>query len=143
MQSTSISEKRIFSTLRAANFGPTPLTRKRLWAWQQMWRSVYSIRFHENKGKWILGDYDWHVFSHAYYPCRVGNEAWDHVSAIQTVEFVVASAWKRQSFGFDCWGKPDKALSFGVDILVAPPSLDWTIAFTHSPGTHGPYFAER
>lgn len=39
------------------------MNKRQRWEFQQRWREVYAARLHAKTGKWILGDFDWHLFT--------------------------------------------------------------------------------
>jgi hypothetical protein len=122
---------------------PIELPKKQVWAWQQKWRSVFCRVLHDATGKWIRGEYDWHVFSFGYCACDTGDHAWRRFDLLEPCVFVVLSAWSQLNFGFQCYGKPPASLDVGADIIVAADTFAWTMLLTRSPLEHGPYFAER
>jgi hypothetical protein len=88
-----------------------------------------------------LLDFEWHVFSYNHRAAKTGDHARNAYRRINACDFVVLSGEARQTFGFRCHGKPPD-LSGRTDILVAPTTMTWTMAFTHEQPTLGPYFAE-
>lgn len=116
------------------------LTTPEVWTWQQQWREVFARELHAATGKWVLRQYDWHVFSFGHHRHVAGNRARDTYRAIAPCSFLVLGADGRYTFGFRCDGKPPEWSVSGIDIVVAPPSMEWTMAFTHE-GQCGPYFA--
>ncbi|NVB81623.1 MAG: DUF4275 family protein [Kofleriaceae bacterium] len=132
---------KIHDVLVAGGCAPVELTDKEVWSWQKRWREVFARGLHAATGKWVLHEFDWHVFSYEHHPYVTGDRAWNAYRAIEPCSFIVISAYAHETFGFQCEGKPPERLKRDIDILVAPTTLDWTMAFTHE-GHCGPYFAE-
>ena len=134
--------KKVLDVLTHAGCGPVALSEQDVATWQQRWRTVFANGLHVATGEWVLHDFDWHVFSYNHHPSRTGDAARNEYRRRAWGSFAVLSADNRAAFGFHCEGKPPDRLS-GVDVIVAPPSLAWTMAFTHEEPVWGPYFAER
>lgn len=122
-----------------AQCDPVPLAAKAVWDWQRQWRQVYAAQLHAETGKWVHNGYDWHVFSFGKYEHVQGDRAWSAFRRIGSGPFLVLSADIQHTFGFSCNGTPTERLDSGIDIVVAPPSMEWTMAFNHE--HYGPYFA--
>jgi hypothetical protein len=135
------AETKIFNVLMLAGCAPVAMTDKDVWSWQHRWRSVFAKELHAATGKWVLHDFDWHVFSYEHHTSKTGDAAWNDYRRLAPGSFVVISSESRRTFGFSCDGKPSDQLEAGVDIIVAPQSLDWTMVFTHEKPVFGPYFA--
>jgi hypothetical protein len=118
---------------------PVALPDKEVWDWQRKWRHAYAGEIHAQTGKWMLGDYDWHVFSFGKCVHKQGDRAWSAFRRVEPGPFLVFSAQLRHTFGFCCDGMAPELLDCGIDIIVAPPSMEWTMAFNHE--RYGPYFA--
>lgn len=131
--------QRVFDILNAAGCGPAVLSDKEVWEWQQRWRAVYAKELHAETGEWTLKGFDWHVFSFDKHKYMQGDQAWSQFRRLAPCNFLVLSAYIYDTFGFSCDGKPPDRLEAGWDILVAPPSMDWTMSFNHE--RYGPYFA--
>lgn len=131
--------QRIESALREAGCAPVRLSDNSTWKHQQEWRQVYARNLHAERGAWTHNGFDWHVFTFEHYPYQRGHAAWEKYRALESGPFVVLSAEIRTTFGFRCTGKPPDDLDRKVDILVAPPSMQWTMTFDHE--AIGPFFA--
>ena len=134
----TLSQK-IESVLVESSCAPVRLSDKSVWRLQQEWRQVYARNLHAERGTWTHAGFDWHVFTFEHYPYQRGNGAWARYRALESGPFVVLSAEIRTTFGFSCTGKPPETLDRRVDILVAPPSMEWTMTFDHE--ALGPFFA--
>jgi hypothetical protein len=134
-------ETKIQNALIAASCAPVPLTDREVWSWQQRWRAVFAKELHNATGKWTFNGFDWHVFSFGHHESKTGDAAWADYRRLASCTFLVLSAEDRRTFGFSCNGKPPDRLKAGIDILVTPTSLEWTMVFTHEEPMHGPYFA--
>lgn len=133
--------KRILAILEAAGCKPEALTDDEIATWQRRWREIYAKELHAATGRWVHDDFDWHVFSWAHHAAKTGDEAWNEYRRREPCRFVVLGAYARDPFGFRCDGKPPERLKSHLEILVAPTSLAWTMAFTHEEPVLGPYFA--
>jgi hypothetical protein len=131
--------QKIFDILTAHSCAPVVLPDSEVWEWQQRWRALYARELHAETGKWTLNDFDWHVFSFDKHKHKQGDHAWSEFRRVPPCSFLVLSAYIHDTFGFTCDGKPPDRLEAGKDIIVAPPSLEWTMAFNHE--RYGPYFA--
>jgi len=127
--------------LREGGCDPVRLSDTQARHWQQEWRHVYARNLHVQHGTWTHNGFDWHVFSFNHYPSQRDNAAWAKYRTLEPGPFVVLSAESRVTFGFRCIGKPPETLDRKVDVLVAPPSMDWTMTFDHE--SMGPFFATR
>ena len=131
--------QKIESVLVAGQCEPNLLTDKEVWEWQQRWRLVYAAELHAETGKWVDDEFDWHVFCRGRHVHKQGDHAWSHYRRIEPGPFLVFSAYIHKTFGFSCNGKPPERLDRGIDIVVAPPTMEWTMTFDHE--RYGPYFA--
>jgi hypothetical protein len=134
-----VTTQKIEHILRTANCAPVALADKDVWGWQHEWRLAFAGQLHAETGKWIRGEYDWHVFSFGKCVHKHGDRAWSAYKRIEPGPFLVLSSYTHETFGFSCNGEPPDALDQGVDIVVASPSMEWTMAFNHE--RYGPYFA--
>lgn len=128
----------IETVLIDAGCDPVALPDKEVWSWQHVWRRVYAGTIHAETGKWMLGPFDWHVFSFDKCVHKAGERARSAYRRVEPGPFLVLSAYIHDTFGFTCTGQPPDSLDIGIDILVAPPSMEWTMAFNHE--RYGPYF---
>lgn len=135
------TENKILNVLAAAGCAPAALTDEDVEDWLKRWRAVFARQLHAATGQWVLHDIDWHVFSYEHHQANSGDAAWAEYRRLSLCSFVVISGDGRTRFGFACEGKPPDRLKAGVDIIVAPTSLDWTMVFTHEEPVFGPYFA--
>ena len=130
---------KIMDVLTAGGCGPMRLSNEEVWQWQQRWREVYAKELHAETGTWVHNEFDWHVFSFGKHRAKSGDAAWAEYRRLGACSFLVLSASTRDTFGFSCNGKPPERLKAGIDVLVAPPSMEWTMSFNHE--DYGPYFA--
>jgi hypothetical protein len=135
------SMDKIHNVLASAGCEPVQLADKEVWSWQQRWRAVYAKELHAAIGKWTFNGFDWHVFSFGHHESKTGDAAWVEYGRLEPCSFLVLSAEDRWTFGFSCSGKPPDRLKAGIDVLVTPTSLEWTMVFTHEEPACGPYFA--
>jgi hypothetical protein len=131
--------ERIFDILAAYGCAPTVLPDQEVWQWQQRWRAVYAKELHAETGKWTLSEFDWHVFSFGKHKHKQDDHAWSEYRRLAPCSFLVLSAYIHDTYGFSCSGRPTDRLEVGRDIVVAPPSMEWTMSFNHE--RYGPYFA--
>ncbi len=132
-------ESRVEAALAAAASVFEPLPSKQVWAWQTAWRQKFCRGLFEQTGHWTRGPFEWHVFSFGHHPCRSGAAALRAYRGLPPCEYLLLSAWSRRSFGYLCQG-PLPALDLQLDLIVAPLTTAWTMAFTHE-AAHGPFFA--
>lgn len=132
-------DKKIHNVLVLANCAPVALAEREVREWQQRWRQVYASELHAQTGKWTYNRFDCHVFSFDKHASKQGDGAWSEYRRLDACNFLVLSSDVEHTFGFSCTGKPPERLDRGIDIVVAPPSMEWTMAFNHE--HHGPYFA--
>lgn len=131
----------IEGALREGGCDPVRLSDTQVSHWQQEWRHVYARNLHAERGTWTHDGFDWHVFTFEHYPFQRGDAAWAAYRALRSGPFLVLSAELRVTFGFRCTGTPPEKLDRRIDILVAPPSMAWTMTFDHE--ALGPFFATR
>lgn len=135
--------KRILEVLTTDGCQPVELGADEVQSWLQRWRSVFARQLHAKTKLWVQGNLDWHVFSLGYHASLTADAARNAYRAVESSAFVVLGADVQKPFGFLCQGKPPERLKAGFDVLVAPTSLAWTMAFTHEEPVAGPYFANR
>lgn len=121
-----------------------PLSRSERDTWQQRWREAYAAGLYAATGKWKLGQFEWHVFSFQH--ARALN-------ALRAVNAYQAEAPQPVIVCPESLALPAVLLRGtrlpdfshrGADLLVAPPDLSWTMAFTHEESLDiGPYFSRR
>ena len=126
--------------LAASGCEPLELPDLEVLRWQESWRAVYAKELYAATHAWVLDNFDWHVFSYQKHASKAGDAAWSEYRRLEPCSFRVLSAYGKETFGFACDGKPPDRLNLGIDVLVTPISLAWTMAFTHE-GAYGPYFA--
>jgi hypothetical protein len=129
----------IETALVAAQCAPVALSDKEVWNWQQQWRRVYAGQLHAETGKWVEDEFDWHLFVRGRHVHKKGDAAWAAYRRLEPSPFLVLSAYIHKTFGFTCTGKPPERLDRGIDIVVAPQSMEWTMAFDHE--HYGPFWA--
>jgi hypothetical protein len=83
--------------------------------------------------------YLWHAFSSGAYPSVCREEAMRCYAEHTASELLVVSNDRRSAVLTDAL--PTRCNV--PDYLVFPPSLSWTMAFTHEDGWLGPYFAKH
>jgi hypothetical protein len=132
-------DKKIQNVLVLGECAPIALADKEVWEWQQRWREVYARELHAETGTWTYHGLDWHVFSFDKHPSKQGDRAWSEYRRLSACSFLVLSSDIQHTFGFSCTGKPPERLDRGIDIVIAPHSMEWTMAFNHE--HYGPYFA--
>lgn len=157
--------------LAACGGEQTPLSEIECRAWLKSWREVYAAGPHATTGQWILGGFDWHVFSFKHARALNGLRALAAYEAEQPKSLIVCPALAGRkvprladdraegepSGGQRSLGSPTAMPAVrleharlpafagqGADLLVAPPDLAWTMAFTHEESLGlGPYFSRR
>lgn len=132
-------EADIRERLQGKDFLARPLDRRAIWEWQQHWREIYARGLKDATGKWVPDGLDWHSFAGDYTESRSGFAAEREYMSVEPTDFIVVSGWSRKQFGFEATGQPPD-LNLGVDVLVFPCTLEWTMAYTHE-DDHGPFFA--
>ena len=72
-----------------------------------------------------------------------GHQAVQEYEALGNQDVVIVEE-SRSGAGFQCSGArlPDLT-ALQLDAYVFPESLQWTMAFTHESGVHGPFFTRR
>jgi hypothetical protein len=124
----------------------TELTKRIRWDREQQWRHVYAARLHAATGKWKWQDYDWHVFSYQHAKALSGAKAVAEYLRLEAPVLIVIpgehSYPRLPAFQLSATILPDFQGS-GLDVLVWPEGLNWTMAFTHEEGWCGPYFSRR
>lgn len=124
----------------------TELSNRNRWDREQQWRHTYAARLHAAKGKWKWQEYDWHVFSYQHTPSICGDKAVATYARLEAPLLIVIP--EAHSFP----SLPALQLSTaslpqlqgaGLDVLVWPDDLNWTMAFTHEASSCGPYFSRR
>jgi len=157
--------------LAACGGEQTPLSDAECRAWLQGWREVYAAGLHAATGQWRLGGFDWHVFSFKHARALNGLRALSAYKAEQPKSLIVCPALVGRriprltndrvegepSGGQRSLGSSNAMPAVrleharlpvfagrGADLLVAPPDLAWTMAFTHEESLDiGPYFSRR
>lgn len=143
------------------------------WSALERWRRVYARALHERTGKWQINGFDWHVFSFEHATAEEGSAALEdyrlqRASALLVLpedgrlpafqlngEYGPRRATKHlgRAAGQGQERPPKRALDgaalpdftgTALDVLVFPPDLAWTMAFTHEADASleiGPFFA--
>jgi len=121
-----------------------PLNQQEQWKLKQKWRENYSQGVKERTGKWIHNGFDWHAFSYGFATASSGEKAFAEYRAVCAKDFFVVPEDFSGQIGYRCYGisLPDLS-SLGDDLYVFPPSMEWTMAFTHEGPDIGPYFARK
>jgi hypothetical protein len=113
-------------------------TRQRL---MQAWRETFAHSVKSQTGKWVHLGYEWHAFSYDFSRSKRGARGLALYLA-QVVPEVYVVPESDTECAFVCRARA--FLDFSdcqTDILVFPPELDWTVAFTHEQPELGPYFS--
>jgi len=120
--------------------------RRSRWQQEQRWREVYAARLHASTGKWRWGQLEWHVFSFHHAPALEGTSAVEGYLQTLASELIVIPEQHSHPTLPAIHLSADRLPQFqdsGFDVMVWPPDLGWTMAFTHEEGSCGPYFARR
>lgn len=130
--------------LREAGASADEIPRKEAWALLQAWREIYCAPVHAATGRWVAGggaQCSWHTFSYEYFPCLKGRKAIAEYGAQPGGDFLVLTEGPLD-VALSCVGStfPDFT-GLVADVYVTPPSLEWTMVFTHEGEAFGPYFA--
>lgn len=110
----------------------------------QRWREVYAVRLHVATGDWTRCGYDWHSFSDGCTPAQRGIVGWMTYERETVPARVIVCPHERLP-AIEIVGAarlPDFR-AHGLDLMVWPDGLAWTMAFTHQDGRGGPYFCRR
>lgn len=99
------------------------------------WLSVFGKNSSDANTEAFL----WHVFSGGRYPSSEGEQAKKEYQEQIGNQFIVLSNDRKQALLTDLL--PSSASFY--DYYVFPPSLAWTMCFTHEAGWLGPYFARH
>jgi hypothetical protein len=91
-------------------------------------------------GVWHRGKYEWHVFSFGDTFALALDSAREAYLAQPRSELVIIPNDKKYT-GLRTAMIPVPSLDGEADIYISPPSLAWTMAYTHEDGWCGPYFS--
>lgn len=108
----------------------------------QSWREQFAASVHARTGKWIHLGYEWHTFSYGFTRSKHGPRGLALYLAQSAADDVYVIPENEHHQAFTCGSR--SLLDFTecrTDILVFPPNLDWTVAFTHEQPEFGPYFS--
>jgi hypothetical protein len=113
-------------------------TRQRL---VQAWHETFARSVKTQTGRWVHLGYEWHAFSYEFTRSKNGMRG----LALYLVEAASEVYVVPEDEGEDAFVcHAPTPLDFSdcqTDILVFPPGLDWTVAFTHEQPDLGPYFS--
>jgi hypothetical protein len=109
-------------------------------AFRDAWRRVYARPLKRAHGVWHRGKYDWHVFSFGDTFALALDNAREAYLAQPRSELVIIPNGKKYT-GLRTAMIPVPSLDGEADIYISPPSLAWTMAYTHEDGWCGPYFS--
>lgn len=133
------------ATLRAAGGQVHQLPAHRRWDLMRRWREVYARNLHLATGKWTHRGYDWHTFSYGYAPAQADFAALRAYEGLAVPARAIVCPHDDRLPAVEIIGGarlPDFR-EHGLDIMVWPDDLAWTMAFTHEDGWLGPYFCRR
>jgi len=109
----------------------TELPRKERWYRFQRWREIYSRRIHEKTGKWVHRGWDWHTFSGGFAIAMRGARAVELYKAGNCPEvLVLPQDSKFPALRCSRWNPIDFS-PLGLEVSIAPDSLEWTMVFSH------------
>jgi Domain of unknown function (DUF4275) len=137
---------RYLAILEAGDGERIELGQQSRWDWERRWRHAFASRLYAATGKWVWHQYDWHVFSYQYARALSGDEAIAEYLGLAAPVLIVIP--EQHSFpalpAFRLTdAKLPQFLGSGLDVLVWPEDLSWTMAFTHEEGWCGPFFSRR
>jgi hypothetical protein len=106
------------------------------------WLEAYCGNVKRATGEWIHLGYRWHAYSYSFERALVGDAARAAYQARAVTEFY--AYFESDDLLFTCVSGPSPDMDdFGDELYLFPPSLAWTMVFTHEQGIGlGPYFAE-
>jgi hypothetical protein len=111
------------------------------WRLMQAWRGLFARAVWDRYGKWVHRGYHWHAFSSGLVPAKHGARALQLYLAERVTTLLVLPEDEGGS-GLSCRVvAPVDFSPLRLDLLVAPPSLEWTIVFTHEQPELGPYYS--
>jgi hypothetical protein len=138
--------KRYLSILGTCSGEPIELERRGRWDRERQWRHVYAARLHATTGRWRWREYDWHVFSYQHARALSGAKAVPeylrHAAPVLIIIPEESSSPDLPAIRLSGARLP-RFEGAGLDVLVWPEDLTWTMAFTHEEGCFGPYFSRR
>ena len=118
------------------------LARREVWKLQQSWRERYSKRLWEATGRWILGRFDWHVFTHDYCEYSYGARAASRVAQrLPAMVSIFSDGGSPPAWGVAGMLHGVQGGVFRGDLIVAADDFSWTYVFTHS-DVYGSFYAE-
>jgi hypothetical protein len=107
----------------------------------QVWRETFARAVKSRTGNWVHLGYEWHAFSYDFTRSKSGARGLALYLAEAPSEVYVIP----EDEGDDAFLCRAPALfdfsDCEADIIVFPPDLRWTVAFTHEQPDLGPYFA--
>lgn len=113
----------------------------------QNWRYAFCSQVFNKKGRWKLGNYEWHAFSAGYVELQRGQaaEKWFQEQT-DTSYYVFQEMIRRFPFlRIENAALPQVEWCRQRDMIIFPVTYDWTMVFTHEDGSlaDNPYFAMR
>ena len=109
-------------------------------AFRDAWRRVYARPLKRRYGVWHRGKYDWHVFSFGDTFALALNDARRAYLAQPRSELIILPNDTNHT-GVRTGIVQVPPLDGEADIYISPPSLAWTMVYTHEDGWCGPYFS--
>jgi len=107
----------------------------------QAWRERFARAVKAQTGKWVHLGYEWHAFSYNFTRSKSGVRGLElYLAELGPVVYVIPE--DEGDDAFIC--RAPALLDFSdceTDVVVFPPDLRWTIAFTHEQPDLGPYFS--
>ncbi len=118
------------------------LSAKERWRLMQDWRHAFAGSLHARTGKWVRGEFDWHVFSFGDAAALKGARALEAYRAEGPgTVLVIPQAERLPGVRLHAHHLPELR---GLDVYISPPDFSWTMAFTHEESAGlGPYFSHR
>lgn len=137
MTTMSRAARKTLRTLSGDGNVAEALSAESLIRWRSQWRAAYLPANLGATRK--AAEFEWQLFSLGAYPALRRDDAWNQYRRVPRGNYLVLGACCSEDFGFDFHGLPPMKLQ-GLDLLVVPKSMQWTMAFDHE--DLGPYFAE-
>ncbi|MBE7558869.1 DUF4275 family protein [bacterium] len=116
------------------------------------WRRVFAAHNLRAKGKWVHGDFAWHIFSHGHARCLRGARAEEEYTRLKNAEEYYVFVGEVALGVLKCLGRlpsVEKARTFiagagiPIDMYITQANFEWTMVFTHEQQSMGlgPYFS--
>lgn len=131
--------------LTTAGFTVTPLRRSEFQQWFAAWCEAFLAEVRRRTGAYRYRNFHWHAYSFDFVAAEDGDAALAaYTSQPDREVLVIPENWSRSGCGVRCRG--DTLPTFAGhrdDLYVFPPSLAWSMAFTHEQPWLGPFFVLR